>query len=601
MAMMAILYPRPEQSCKRCPLVRCVPVLFRALGSLGLAALGAVLVSCAEPAAPAAPAALRLSVHRSTLLADYANPPLWVWTVDGGGAVAAVQVSLDGEPYRRLHSSAGSWRPARPLAPGHHVLTVRVRTAGASLQASAEAQVVALPGRSPLPDDPCYLEEADPRRCGGNGSTAGQWPLRQIRLPEVWHALEADALRDPVPVVVAVLDTGYRRHPDLEPNLDVDAGYDFVSDRSTSGDGDGIDPDAADPATGGPWHGTAIAGIIAARTDNGTGVAGMGWPWGRSRVTIMPVRVVPQGGATSYDVAQGLLYAAGLANDSGALPPSPARIINLSLADSLPGPTDPVLEDALRRVTAAGAIVVSAAGNDGSAVRAPANSACTLAVASANVDGSLAATSNFGSEIDVVAPGGDHRAEIVTLGADRLGPARWGVTLDEGTSLAAAHVSGVLALVAGIGRSLTLDDARALLAESSADLGGQDRGHRFGAGLLDAFALFGAYPGSGARQVDGQVGVCFREGAKSPSVAADGARAPDGVDPHSLIVRLRAGAAPDAAAGTEGDPAHTGEYALVRLADGQDRGAARARLQADPAVAAVYDNRIYLPAVVPAE
>ena len=547
-----------------------------------MSAMAALLASCAEPAA------VRLSVHRSVLLGEYANPPLWVWTLDTGGGVVAVEASLDGAPYRRLHPSARSFRPSRPLAPGRHALTVRVRTggaAGASLQASAEAQVAALPGSPPVPDDPCYPAGADPLRCGGGNADAGQWPLRQIRMPEVWQALAAGALREPDRVVVAVLDTGYVPHADLLRNLDADAGYDFVSDPNAADDGDGIDPDAINPGIGGPWHGTAIAGIIAGHTDNGRGVAGMGWPWGRSRVTIMPVRVVAQRGATSYDVAQGLLYAAGLENDSGVRPPRPARIINLSLADSLPGPPDEVLEDALRRVTAAGAIVVAAAGNDGSAVRAPANSGYTLAVGSAGMHGSLAATSNRGPEIDVVAPGGDQRGEIRTLGVDRhLGPPHWIVTLEQGTSMAAAHVSGVLALLAGLSPALTLHDARAILAASAADLGAPGRDDRFGHGLLDAFALFGAYPGVGSAPLD----RLLHERAGDMGAVSAGAAAPGSVDPYSLIVRFRDGGA-------------AGGHALVRLDESQDREELKARLRTDPAVAAVYDNRIYLPAGGPAE
>ena len=541
-----------------------------------VAAMAAMLASCAEPAA------VRVSVHRSALLDEHANPPLWVWTVDTGAGVVAVEVSLDGAPYRRLPSSARSFRPSGPLTPGRHTLTVRVRTGGAvgaSVQASAEARVAALAGLPVVPGDPCYPAGADPLRCGGTDD--GQWPLRQIRLPEVWQALATGALREPGPVVVAVLDTGYVPHSDLLRNLDADAGYDFIRDAGAADDGDGIDPDAADPAMEGPWHGTAIAGVIGAHTDNGTGLAGMGWPWGHSRVEIMPVRVVAQAGATSYDVAQGLLYAAGLDNDSGVRPRRPARIINLSLADSLPGPPDEVLEDVLRRVTAIGAIVVAAAGNHGSSVRAPANSGYTLAVGSVGMHGSLAATSNFGPEIDIVAPGGDHRGEILTLGAGGwLGPPHRVVMQDHGTSLAAAHVSGVLALLAGIDPSLNLNDARALLGASAVDLGAPGRDERFGPGMLDAFALFGAHPQSRSARME-------RPSART-GVVAGGKRTPGSVDPRSLVVRLRDGAA-------------AGGYALVGLDDGEDREQVRARLQADPGVAAVYDNRIYLPAGVPAE
>lgn len=515
---------------------------------------------------------LSVSVHRSVLLGDYANPPLWEWS-GSAPRVAAVEVSLNGGPYRRLDPYAKSYRPPRPLAPGRHVLTVRVRTSGVAgfdLQASATAVVAALPGRTPVPGDSCYPAGAAAVGCGG--SSDGQWTLRQVRLPEVWQALAAGVLPQPEPVVVAVLDTGYVPHPDLLANLDTAAGFDFIRDPQAAGDGDGIDPDATDAATGRPRHGTAIAGIIAARTGNGTGVAGMGWPWGRSRVTVMPVRVMAPRGATSYDVAQGLLYAAGLENDSGGRPRRPASIINLSFADSLPGPPDEILEDALRRVTEAGAIVVSAAGNHGAAVRAPANSRYTVAVASAGMDGSLAPTSNSGPEIDVIAPGGDSRAEVPVLGA---GPEPWIVTLDHGTSIAAAHVSGVLALLAGVAPSLTLRDVRAMLANVGDG--------RHAAGVLDAFSLFGSYPGvSSGPSVHS--GGRFRD----PGATPRGASAPDSIDPHSVIVRFRDGTA-------------AGGYSLLRLDDGEDRELVMARLRDDPAVASVHDNRIYLPAVVPAE
>ena len=535
---------------------------------IAVAAMAALLASCEEPFTPR----LWLSVHRSVLLGEYANPPLWVWTVPA--RVVAVEVSLDGAAYRRLSPSARHYRPPGPLAPGRHTLTVRVRTlsgsGGASLQASAEARVAALPGRLPLPDDPCYPAGADPQRCGGVTADAGQWPLRQIRLPEVWQALAAGVLPEPEPVVVAVLDTGYDPHPDLLPNLDAAAGYDFIRDPEAAGDGDGIDPDATDAATGGLRHGTAIAGIIAARTGNGTGVAGMGWPWGRSRVTVMPVRVMAPRGATSYDVAQGLLYAVGLENDSGRIPGRPARIINLSFADSLPGPPDEVLEDALRRVTEAGAIVVSAAGNHGAAVRAPANSRYTLAVAAAGIDGSLAPTSNSGPEIDVIAPGGDSRAEVPVLGAGaNPGSEPWIVTLDHGTSIAAAHVSGVLALLAGVTPDLALHYVRQVMFVT--------------AGALDAIALFGSYYPA----IFDEFSLRSDRRFGDPGGTARGASAAHSVDPHSVIVRFRDGSA--------------GGYSLVRLDDGEDRELVMARLRDDPAVASVHDNRIYLPAVVPAE
>ncbi|MDE0027712.1 MAG: S8 family serine peptidase [Spirochaetaceae bacterium] len=587
--------------------------------ALALAAVAGALASCAEPvtvgSAPPPPPVLTVSVHRSALLREFANPPLWVWTVDAALPVAEVEVSLDGgEHHRSLHPSARSFRPPSPLAPGRHRLTVRVTTSGvvtSTAAASVEARVDALPGTPPAPDDPCFASGADRARCGA-GMAAGQWPLRHIRLPELWQALAEDVLSAPEPVVVAVLDTGYTRHPDLADNLDAAAGYDFVSARSSAADGDGIDPDAIDPGTAGSWHGTAIAGVIAAGTGNGIGVAGVSWPPGRSPITIMPVRVAGRGGATTYDVVQGLRYAAGLDNDSGRLPRTPARIINLSLA--APGPPDEVLEAALRAVTEAGSVVVAAAGNRRAAVGFPASSRHTLAVGSVAAHGALAATSNSGPEIDIVAPGGDGSGEIPVLGVGPgAGGSRWIVRPDQGTSIATAHVSGVLALLAGYHRSLTLSVARARLAASAIDLGPPGRDHRYGPGLLDAFALFGVGPGHGAVAADRPVRErAAAAGSPVSRGAGSAAGAPVSTEPHTLIVRYRNSRMNAADRATAGDllrvrhalaaaGAGTGGYALVRLRAGQDRVRARAQLEADPAVASVHANRIYLPAARRAE
>ena len=133
-----------------------------------------------------------------------------------------------------------------------------------------------------------------------------QWHYPLINLPAAW-----DMTTGSPEVIVAVVDTGIlSAHPDLAGQLV--AGYDFIRDTSSAGDGDGIDPNPEDMGDGGAvgsnsFHGTHVSGTIAAASDNGIGVAGVAW-----NARIMPLRVLGIDGGTSYDVRQGVLYAAGL-------------------------------------------------------------------------------------------------------------------------------------------------------------------------------------------------------------------------------------------------------------------------------------------------
>ena len=109
-----------------------------------------------------------------------------------------------------------------------------------------------------------------------------QWNLRAIGLPTAWELTKGSS-----EVVVAVLDTGIRKnHPELTPLLL--SGYDFVSDPTKAQDGDGIDQDPTIPdVSGASFHGTHVAGTIAAASNNGKGVAGVAW-----NVRLMPIRVL---------------------------------------------------------------------------------------------------------------------------------------------------------------------------------------------------------------------------------------------------------------------------------------------------------------------
>jgi serine protease len=176
----------------------------------------------------------------------------------------------------------------------------------------------------------------------------GQWYLRapDSTFVSAINALGAWAFSTgSKQVTVAVLDTGVRPdHPDL--NRKLHAGYDFLSDISGANDGSGRDPDASDPGDfarrgdcGNPqfmassWHGTQVAGIVGAATDNGLGIAGVG-----RDVMVLPVRVLGACGGTDSDIIAAMRWAAGLSSDVGGASPvanqNPAKVINLSLGSA---------------------------------------------------------------------------------------------------------------------------------------------------------------------------------------------------------------------------------------------------------------------------
>ena len=238
---------------------------------------------------------------------------------------------------------------------------------------------------------------------------------------------------------MAVLDTGITTHPDL--NARVLGGYDFVNAVEFSGDGDGRDPDPSDPGDfvsaadkaaqptlfadcaveNSSWHGTDIAGLLAAATNNAVGGAGINWN-GR----VVPVRVAGKCGAEVADIVDGMRWAAGLdvANGSGGLVPrnpNPVRVVNVSFGGS--GGCNAAYQDAINELAAhgAGVVVVAAAGNEHGAVTRPASCSGVVAVGALNRDGFKTTYSNFGSAVTVSTVGGDSDSD-----------GRWGPLLADG-------------------------------------------------------------------------------------------------------------------------------------------------------------------------
>jgi serine protease len=326
-----------------------------------------------------------------------------------------------------------------------------------------------------------------------------QWHYPLINLPAAWDVSIGDAN-----VIVAVIDTGVLlKHPDLLGQFSADGGYDFIKNDDQSGDGEpGIDNNPDDPGDKRPptrnssFHGTHVAGTIAAATHFGSG--GQGVAGVAPGVKIMPLRVLGAGGGTGYDIMQAVLYAAGLGNDSGGVPAKKADVINLSLGGA---PFSQEMQDVYTQARNAGVIIVAAAGNDGKNRNDyPASYDGVISVSAVDILSQLTNYSNYGSAIDVAAPGGDRtnrdingdgRRDTVlsTIGDDSSGR----IVLDiyfgyEGTSMASPHVAGVLALMKSIHSGLTPADVDSLLSSGKIveDLGSTGRDDQFGHGLIDA-------------------------------------------------------------------------------------------------------------------
>ena len=331
-----------------------------------------------------------------------------------------------------------------------------------------------------------------------------QWHYQMINLPQAWD-ITTGTVQDGNPgVIVAVVDTGLLvNHPDFQGQ--VIEGYDFIKDLTSARDGDGMDGDASDPGdlaygTRSTFHGTHVAGTIAAASNNNLGAAGIAWG-----AKLMPLRVLGKNGGNSYDVMQAVLYAAGLDNDSGTLPAQRADVINLSLGGAGYSQTE---QDAFRRARDAGVIIIAAAGNNNSS--SPNYPAAYQGVTSVSaVDSKLgrASYSNFGPLIDVAAPGGSFAWDInndgqldgvfSTAGNDSSGSIEYTYRLLTGTSMAAPHVAGIAALMKAVNPALTPDAFDTLLASGALtqDIGVPGRDNEFGYGLIDAFKAVTAASG----------------------------------------------------------------------------------------------------------
>ncbi|SEM14380.1 serine protease [Stigmatella aurantiaca] len=321
-----------------------------------------------------------------------------------------------------------------------------------------------------------------------------QWhyfdPTGGLNLPAAWDISTGSG------VVVAVLDTGITNHSDL--NANVVAGYDFINDTTVAGDGNGRDADPSDPGDfeGGyasSWHGTHVAGTIAAVTNNAKGVAGVAYG-----AKISPVRVLGRGGGYDSDISDAIIWASGGTVSGVPANANPAKVINLSLGGS--GACGTTFQNAINGAVGRGSVMVIAAGNSNANVSgfSPANCNNVIAVAANGKTGARASYSNYGTLIDVTAPGGDGSYGVLSTlnaGSTTPGAESYDGTY-MGTSMAAPHVAGVAALILSVVNK-TPAQIETILKSSARALPGACTGG-CGAGIVNAYgALQAATNGGG--------------------------------------------------------------------------------------------------------
>lgn len=327
----------------------------------------------------------------------------------------------------------------------------------------------AKPGTAGVPNDPLFGLQWHFK---ANGTAAGQ-SAGGASFADYWTRAKLTGSRT---VTVAVVDTGLQmNHPDIKGSANLASGYDMVSDPMMGNDGDGRDPDPNDPGdkcdpndstVSDTFHGTHVAGTVGvASTNNAAGIAGGAW-----NVTIVPVRALGRCGGKLSDINDAIRWAAGTvpardAQGKEIWNSHPADIINLSIGLFEPCPAS--MQAAINDAVSAGAIVVAAAGNARVDAKyfAPGGCQNVISVAASDARGQLTPYSNFGAGVSIMAPGGDMTRDDdkdgrpdgvlstkfskncydpVTPGAQ---VAQCYYAYENGTSMAAPHVSAALALI----------------------------------------------------------------------------------------------------------------------------------------------------------
>ncbi|MEG2981022.1 MAG: S8 family peptidase [Stenotrophomonas sp.] len=329
-------------------------------------------------------------------------------------------------------------------------------------------------------------------------------------------------------VVVAVIDTGITNHADL--NANILPGYDFISDAAMARDGGGRDSNPNDegdwygdnecqagyPGSNSSWHGTHVAGTVAAVTNNSTGVAGTAF-----NAKVVPVRVLGKCGGYTSDIADAIVWASGGTVSGVPANANPAEVINLSLGGG--GSCSTTYQNAINGAVGRGTTVVVAAGNSNTNVSSsvPANCPNVIAVAATTSAGARASFSNYGTGIDISAPG---QGILSTLNSGTTTPGSASYASYNGTSMAAPHVAGVVALMQSVAPSpLSPAQVESIIKSTARPLPGACSGG-CGAGIIDAdaavtAAINGTTPNPGGTVLQNNVPVTGLGAASGASLS----------------------------------------------------------------------------------
>ena len=338
-----------------------------------------------------------------------------------------------------------------------------------------------------VPNDPLYAQQWHYKNGAGG-----------VNLEPAWDITKGAG------IVVGVIDTGITPHSEFAGQLV--PGYDFIADIDTAADGDGRDADPNDPGDwhdgecdffGTPadssWHGTHVAGTIAALTDNGVGTAGVA-----PNAKILPLRALGKCGGFTSDVIDAITWGSG--GTVAGLPANanPAEVINMSLGGS--GACSVAEQTAINAAVARGTTIVVAAGNSGgdAASQSPASCNNVIAVSAVGPTGTLASYSSYGTVVDVAAPGGSGFSPaadnvLSTLNLGLTDQAAEGYAWYAGTSMAAPHVAGVVALIQSASSSpKTPAEVKKIIENTAYANGGFPGGCSYalpcGTGIVDATA-----------------------------------------------------------------------------------------------------------------